>query len=85
MGVVAAPLQIGAWSGVKHLDGMPTWCVCTTLGAQSVRMRVASSSANVGLCSTYVGECVSMWICTFVYGVAIPAPQTNLNQPWVTS
>ena len=36
--------------------------VCTALGARSVRMRVPSSTANVGLCSMYIClyVCVSM-------------------------
>ena len=27
VGLVAALLRIGAMSGVKNLDGMPTWCL----------------------------------------------------------
>ena len=30
------------------------------LGARSMRMRVASSTANVGLCSMYICWCVCM-------------------------
>ena len=44
-GLVAPLLRIGARSGVKNLGA------CTPLGARSVRMRVVSSTANVGLCS----------------------------------
>ena len=58
------------WSTLK---GWPTWCVCATLGARSVRMRTAISDANVGLCCPYTCWCV----CVYVYGVAIPAPQQS--------
>ena len=27
MGLVAPLLRFGAWSGVRHLDGWPNWCV----------------------------------------------------------
>ena len=79
VGLVAPLLRIGARGGVKNVDRMPTWCF-TALGARSMRMRVARSTANVGLCSMYICwcMCVSMLICTFVYGVAIPAPQRIL-------
>ena len=49
-GSLAPLLRIGAVSGVKNLDGMPTWCLqIDALAARSVHMRAASSTANVGL------------------------------------
>ena len=63
--------------------GWQTWCVCVTLGARSVRMRVTSSSANVGLCSTCsTCVCANMYFCVWCRNSSSP---TNLNQPWVIS
>ena len=69
---VAIGLATADW-GLEWCEARCTWCVCATLGNKLVRMRAASSSANVRLCGAYIGACASK-ICTFVYGVAIPAP-----------
>ena len=61
VGLVAPPLRSGAKSRVKNLDmGCPLG-VCTALGARSIRMSVASSTAMlVCVVCIYVRTCVSM-------------------------
>ena len=61
MGLVALLLRIGIGVVLSTLIGWPTWCVCVTLVARSVRVRTASADANVGLCSACicVGVCAS--------------------------
>ena len=51
MGLVAPLLRIGGWSGVGYLDGM---AYLRYSGCPIGRMRVVSSSANVGLFSMYI-------------------------------
>ena len=63
VGLVASLLRIGARSGVRTLIRCPL-SVCTALGARSVRMRVANSTANVGLCIMYV--CMLVRVCVYV-------------------
>ena len=76
-------LLIGTWRGVGTLMVWPTGCVCATLGARSVHMRVASSSVNVGLCMyVYMFACVCLWVCEYVLKCMVSqfqSPRTILN------
>ena len=57
-----------------NLTGWPTEYVCASLGARSVLMRVASSTANVGLCIY-----IYMGVRTYVMVSQFQLPKTNLS------